>query len=252
MLEKAVTKFNIYMSCILLAITVLMFVGATLAYFSDHQQTTSTFTAGNVKISLSEAAVKRDGVGNLVEDTDQLRIFGAAGETVINDYGKIYPGQTVWKDPTITNTGDESEWIAAKVVLTDGAGDLTKVMGYEGYDSIDIEVLLSGGLLDESVHFGTWNGIPNVCRNDRYVMIQIPNAKEGEFAFYFLILQPVAVGESVVLFDQITFPEEWTNAEMRQLDDLKIHIQAFGVQTFQLESCLNAMTAAFPDHFDFN
>ena len=113
MMQKIITKFNIVMSCVILAILVVMFVGATIAYFSDHVETAATFTAGNVKIALSEAAVKKDDKGNLVADTQQPRIFGAQEQTVINDYGKIYPGQTVCKDPTVTNTGDEAEWIAA-------------------------------------------------------------------------------------------------------------------------------------------
>ena len=187
MKEKTVVKFNLYMSCVLLVITVLVFVGITLAYFTDFRQTTTTFTAGSVELTLSEAAVKKDSSGNLVEDIKQPRIFGAMEPTVINDYGRLYPGQSVYKDPTITNTGDTPEWIAAKVTLSDGSGDLTKVMGYEGFYSIDIEVLLSGGLLDENIHFGTWNGIPNVCHNERYAMIQIPDASQGEFSFYFLI-----------------------------------------------------------------
>lgn len=248
--EKKIIKFNLYMSVILLLILVFMFTGATVAYFTSTKQATATFTSGNVEITLSEASVKKDMSGNLVEDTKEPRIFGLAEETVINDYGKIYPGMSIYKDPTITNIGDEPEWIAAKVTLTDGAGSLTKVMGYEGYESIDIEVLLSGGLLDENVHFGTWNGIENVCHNDRYAMIQIPNATQGEYEFYFLLLQPISVGESVLLFDQINFPKEWNDTEMQELVDLKIHVQAFGVQTLQLESCLQAMTEAFPEHFD--
>lgn len=252
MKTQKVVKFNLYTSCVLLTVLVLMFVGVTVAYFSDTKQAATTFTAGNVKIALSEAAVKRDAAGNLVEDAAAPRVFGKAEEPVVNKYGKMYPGQTVWKDPTIQNIGDEAEWIAAKVILTDGAGDLTKVMGYEGFDSIDIEWLLTGGLLDEKVHFGTWNGIPNVCYNDRYAMIQVPHSNEGKYEFIFLLLQPVGVDESVVIFDQIVFPTEWNNSEMQQLVDLKVHVQAFGVQTFQLESCLDAMTASFPEHFKFN
>ena len=250
--EMKIIKFNLYMSCLFLAVLVLMLVGTTVAYFSDTRQMASTMTAGNVKIALSEAAVKEDSMGNWVEDAGRPRIFGTVDETCINNYGKIYPGQSVCKDPTITNTGDEAEWIAAKVTLTDGVGNLAAVMGYDGYAGIDIEVLLSGGLLDETIRFGTWNGIPNVCHNDRYAMIQIPNPVEGKYVFYFLMLKPLEAGESVVLFDRLSVPEDWTNSEMQNLMDLKIHVQAFGVQTFQLESCLDAMTAAFPEHFKFN
>ncbi|MBP3301354.1 MAG: hypothetical protein J6M34_07630 [Clostridia bacterium] len=249
--ERTVAKFNLYVSVILLALLLLFFVGATLAYFSDTKQATATLTAGNVRITLSESAVKEEG-WNLVPDPESPRIFGGDGETVINDYGKIYPGQSIHKDPTVTNTGDSEEWIAAKVTLTDGAGDLTKIMGYEETEYVDIEVLLSGGLLDELVHVGDWNGIPDVCHNDRYAMIQIPNASEGTFEFIFLMLQPVQPGESVVLFDNITIPSEWDNAEMKQLVSLKINVQAYGVQITAMDSCLQAMTEAFPSHFNLS
>ena len=114
-----------------------------------------------------------------------------------------------------------------------------------------IEVLLSGGLLDESIHVGTWNGIRDVCHNDRYAMIQIPNPAEDKFEFFFLMLRPLQPGEEVVLFDHISFPDIWNSEAMRNIADLKIEIQAFGVQAYQLDSCLLAMTEAFPDHFPF-
>lgn len=250
--EKKIIKFNLYMSCILLAVFVIMFVGVTVAYFSDNEQSASVLTAGNVKITLSEAAVKTDDMGNLVEDTDKPRIFGAEQETVIKDYGKIYPGQTIFKDPTVTNTGDAAEWVAIKVTLTDGAGDLTKIIGYDGYQEIDIERLLSGGLLEEHVDFGDWNGFEDVCYNDRYAMIQVADAAAGEYNFYFLMLQPLEVGDSVLVFDRIVINKMWNNSYMQHLTDLKINIRAYGVQTLQLESCLKAMTSAFPEHFNFN
>ena len=248
---QKVIKFNLGMSCALLAALVLMFVGATIAYFSDSVQSSSTFTSGNVKIALSEAAVKRDDRGNLVADPDQPRIFGAVDDAVVNDYGRIYPGMTIYKDPTVTNSGDMPEWVAVKVTLTDGVGDLHKVMGYPGYSEIDIERLLSGGLLDEHVDVEDWNGISDVCVNDRYAMIQVADNEEGKYEFYFLMLQPLEVGHSVTIFDEVVFDQMWTGEHMQQLAELKIHIQAYGVQTFNLEDCLEAMTSAFPEHFPF-
>lgn len=250
--QQKIVKFNLISCCVILTVFLLMLVGTTIAYFSDRKQTTNTFTAGNAKIVLSEAAVKRDAEGNLVKDPDKPRIFGG-NDVVINDYGTVYPGQSVYKDPTITNTGDNPEWIAAKVILRDGPGDLSAIMGYEGYEEIDIEMLLSGGLLNElneQDYVGVWNGIPDVCYNDHYAMVQIPNPAEGRYEFYFFILQPVAVGDSVTIFDHVNFPKAWNNSEMQHLADLKIDIQAFGVQTFQLDSCVTAMTEAFPQHFD--
>ena len=249
--QKKLIKFNMYASCILLSFFVIMLVATTIAYFTVNKEVRSTFVSGNVELVLSEAAVKADAAGNYVADPDSPPIIGTADST-IHDYGKVYPGQSIFKNPTVTNTGDNAEWIAVKVILTDGAGDLTKVIGYEGYEDIDIELLLSGGLLDETVHFGTWNGIEDVCHNDRYAMIQKANEADGIYEFYFLMLQPLQPEETVTVFDHITFPAEWNNSEMQELAELKIQVQAFGVQTSGLNSCLGAMTAAFPEHFHFS
>ena len=245
---KRVIKFNIVMSLLSLVLTISMLIATTFAYFSDRKESVNVITSGNVYISLSESATKKDAVGNLIADPDKPRVFGG-NDIVVNDYGKVYPAQTVFKDPTITNTGSEAAWIAAKVTLTDGQGDLTKVMGYYGFEGIDIEMLLSGGLLDEKVHVGTWNGFNNVCYNEHYAMVQIPDASAGEFEFYFFLMKPLDPGESVMLFDTFGIPHDWNNPEMKELMDLKIKVEAFGVQLFDLESCLVAMTSAFPDYF---
>ena len=249
--EQKIVKFNMYTSCVLLVAFVLMLIGVTIAYFTDTKKMSNTFTAGNVKLALSEAAVKPDSSGNLVEDTSADRIYGGT-EKVVNNYGKVYPKQSIFKDPTIANIGDTPEWAAVKVTFRDGVGDLTKIMGYEGYEDIDIEVLLSGGLLDEDVHVGTWNGIDYVCYNENYAMVQVPNPAEDKFDFYFFMLNPLGVDKSVVVFDHIKFPAEWNVTEMQEFIDFKIDVQAFAVQTFDLKSCFEAMTKAFPDHFNFN
>lgn len=249
--KQKIIKFNLYMSVILLCILLAMLVATTIAYFSNMKQVTNTFKSGSVDLVLSEAAVRRTDSGDLVEDVSQRRIFGNVDAT-FNDYGHVYPGQSIFKDPTITNTGSNYEWIAAKVIFTDGEGNLTKIMGYEGYEDIDIEMLLSGGLLDETVHFGLWNGIEDVCYNDRYAMIQIADARAGVYEFIFLMLSPVKPGDSVVVFDHVTFPSEWGNQEMQQLSELTIHVQAFGVQLTDMDNCLDAMTTAFPEHFKLN
>lgn len=189
--EQKIVRFNLYTSCVLLVAFAFMLIGVTIAYFTDKKQISNAFTAGNVRLSLSEAAVTTDSFGNLVEDTSADRIYGGPEKTV-NNYGKIHPQQSIYKDPTIQNVGNNPEWAAVKVTLTDGAGDLTKIMGYEGYEELDIEVLLSGGLLaEENPHVGTWNGFEFVRYDDHYAMVQVPNAAEDRFDFYFLYLSPL-------------------------------------------------------------
>lgn len=248
MKAQKVVKFNLWMSVVLFVGFAAMLVATTIAYFTAMKQVTNTFTAGNVKLVLTESAVKPDASGNLVKDPDKSLVFGGDSE-VLHHYGHIYPGLSIFKDPTITNTGDVPAWIAAKVTLTDGAGDLHKLIGYPENPDLDIELLLSGGLLDEKVHVTDWNGIPYVCVNENYAMVQKSNAPEGKYEFWFLMLKPMGPGEKVTVFDQLTFSPEWNNGEMQELADFKINVQAFGVQTFQMESCLDAMTKAFPEHF---
>lgn len=249
---QKIVKFNLYMSGILLLVFVMMFLGATIAYFSDSKQATATFTAGNVKIALYQSAIKQDASGNWVADPEQLPVQGVAEGIVPGGDVKVYPGMTVCKDPTIYNIGDNAEWIAAKVILTDGGGDLHKLLGYPGYGEIDIERLLKGGLLDEQVEVVDWNGFEDVCLNENYAMIQIADQANGKYEFYFLMLKPMAVGDSVTIFEKLVFDRMWNNEHMKELAQLKLEVLAFGVQTFQLDSCFDAMTAAFPEHFPFS
>ena len=39
--------------------------------------------------------------------------------------------------------------------------------------------------------------------------------------------------------------------EMQELKELNICVEAYGVQTFDLTSCYDAMTKAFPEQFSF-
>ena len=102
-MKKNIKKWFLIETIILL-LAILLFAQATYAYFSSTNKSSATITSGNVSILLSEAAVKKDGAGNLVADPQQSRIFGSTTGT-LHDYGIVYPGQLIHKDPTIQNTG---------------------------------------------------------------------------------------------------------------------------------------------------
>jgi len=244
-------KVKLIISNVLLGVLTLLLVGVTIAYFTDTKQISNTLTAGNVKIMLSESAVKRDSAGNLVKDEGATKIFGKPNETV-NNYGVIYPGQTICKDPLVENIGNTDAWVAVKVTLTDGRGTLNSLIGYEGYEDIDIELLLGGGLLDEKVHVGTWNNIPYVCHNDKYAMVQVSNVNDGKWEFYFFYLSKFTHGDSSTVFESLNIPVQWNNQEMEKIADLKIKVQAFASQTQGFDTCFDAMKTAFPEHFKFN
>lgn len=242
-------KLNMAFSGILLGLLVVLLVATTLAYFSDTRQVTNTITAGNVEIVLSEAQVKPDSTGNLVEDATLPRIVGGSGETE-HKYGKIYPAQTIYKDPTVVNSGSEDAWIAFRITLHDGSKDLRKVLGYGRGDRLDIHRFFSGSVFSEGATVGAWKGFEHAHYNEHYAMVQVPNPTADKYEFYVFMLSPLSHGEEVVLFDTMTISDEWGNADMQELAELKIDVEAFGVQTFSLEGCYEAMTTALPEYFN--
>lgn len=62
-------------------LTAVLAVGGSLAYFTARQETENVFTVGNVSIDLTESAWNSDSLH------------------------RVYPGQVLSKDPTVTNTG---------------------------------------------------------------------------------------------------------------------------------------------------
>jgi predicted ribosomally synthesized peptide with SipW-like signal peptide len=251
-LKIKLTRPKIFTLVLAFCVAVIAAAGGSVAYFTDTKATENVFTAGNVYIELSEAAVKADSGGNLLEDTEKDRIVGAEiGSTTptVVDYGCLFPGQTIHKDPTIKNVGKNSAWVAAKVIITDGDGDIGRLY-YSATDSdIDIRMLLRGGLLGESGRVGEWNGMTGVRYNENYAMVQASNRANGEYVFYFFMLNKLEKGESVELFDTMLVDPYFGNDEMEEFAQLKIDVEAYAVQSFGFSGCYEAMNEAFADQF---
>ena len=257
-MKKAViaAKLKIFALLFIFAAAVALATSGTLAFFTDSRETTGVFTAGNVYIELTEAAVVADAQGNLIEDTTEYRVTGVevnSATPVIHNYGYVYPGQTIHKDPTVKNIGDDAAWVAVKVIIEDGIGDVHSLYSYNDVsDDIDIELLLRGGLLGESIHVGEWNGIYDVCHNDNYAMVQNSSRSAGIYEFIFYMLKPLNSGESVEIFDTLFIDNEFGNEEMQHFRELKVTVQAFAVQKYGFSDCYKAMNGAFEDYFKAN
>lgn len=102
------TKKKIVSLCLAAVLVVMAIAGATVAYFNDTKTETNTFTLGNVQIKLDETDIT---------DTTKRTENG-------NDYGAMYPGRTVTKDPVVHNVGANSAYIRAKVTITGGVNML--------------------------------------------------------------------------------------------------------------------------------
>lgn len=100
-------KKKIVALCLCIAMLTIAIAGGTLAYFTDTEEKTNTFTVGNVDITLEEP--KWDSTGS-----------GEAPE--------VYPGEALAKDPTVTNTGANPCFVRVKVTGWDCLGDAGNII----------------------------------------------------------------------------------------------------------------------------
>lgn len=100
-------KKKIIALCLVIALAATAVIGGTLAYFTDKEDATNTFTVGNVNITLTEP--NWEGTGS-------------------QDAPEVYPGEPLAKDPTVTNTGANPCFVRIKVTgldCLDPAGMIT-------------------------------------------------------------------------------------------------------------------------------
>ncbi len=231
-----------------LALACTAMIGGTLAYFTDTDDATNVFTAGNVEIDLTETEVEYDEKGNLVSTGNRMDVGKTDNEY---DYGKLYPAMTIAKDPTIENLGSEDVFVAAKIVVT-SAGDLERVLGLGSAGLIDINGLVKGGFIDVDAEIvDTYNDLPIFGDGETYKLFQKAEDTDEDgatdtFEFHLLFLNALEPGEEVVLFEELEIPANWDNAEMAELVDLEINVEAYAVQAYGFENdALAAIDAAF-------
>lgn len=84
--------------CLVIALAATAVIGGTLAYFTDDDEATNTFTVGNVSIDLTEP--NWEGTGK-------------------EDAPEVYPGEALAKDPTVTNDGKNPCFVRISVTGLD-------------------------------------------------------------------------------------------------------------------------------------
>ena len=95
-------KKKILALCLVVALAATAIVGGTLAYFTDNDNATNTFTVGNVDITLTEP--NWEGSGS-------------------QDAPEVYPSEALAKDPTVKNDGANPCFVRIKVTGLDCLGD---------------------------------------------------------------------------------------------------------------------------------
>lgn len=112
---KTARKAILMVLCVI-ALVVASVMG-TLAYFTDTEAVTNTFTIGKIEMTLDEADTNEYGEKLLVDDpnSDDPAVKIPAARVAANEY-KLIPGHTYIKDPIVhMNADSENAWVFVMV-----------------------------------------------------------------------------------------------------------------------------------------
>lgn len=186
-------KRRLFSVCSVACLLMAALVGTSLAYFTDRDAKTNTFTLGRVEIELTEDKWKEP-------------------EAVL-------PGVEYAKNPVVTNIGKNDAWIRVDVTVSDAGafGEAARAHGIEDIASS----LFRTDAPDWDERWLPADGSP-VIDGEKDTMTCSYYYKE--------ICKP---GENTgELFSSVTVPAEFNNAEMAAIgDDFTIDVTAHAIQT---------------------
>ena len=253
-------KKKIIALCLVIALAATAVIGGTLAYFTDTDAKTNTFTAGGVKIDLIEQERKYndDGTVTLGEFTQGqvlMPIVGSAqGEK--DDLGQPIAANYVDKIVTIKNNGKSDAYVRAYFAIPSALDD-----GYETFNAGANILHFNFGNEDgvstygdqwEWTHDGKWNyfetTIDNVAYNVYYAdYYQALPAGETTEQF----ISGVYLDSHVDMKDDKYVDTRFPKADLSILDGtVSCPVYAVAVQTAGFDSVSAAVDAAFGANFN--
>lgn len=201
-------KILALMCCAVLLVCIS--VGATVAYLTSTTKVVeNTFTVGQVKITLDEAAV--DINGNKIDLNEDEKI-DENDRRITNSY-KLMPGHDYTKDPTVhVDSTSEEAYLRVKVSVSNTA-KADALFQKHGYAEQGITAILTG------LDLTKWDVVSNTVAGDvRTYVMQYKSTVNG------------STGD-VVLFTGVSVPENFTNDDIIELNNTKISIVAEAIQT---------------------
>ena len=203
----------------------VLVLGATFAYLTDEEGDINVFTAGNVEITLDEAAVDEN--GEAIDGADRV---------TENEY-KLVPGKSYIKDPTVTvKAGSEDAYIRMMVII----------------HNADAYLELTGG--DHSLMFPELDDDPlNEWVKNSETEDEAANTLTLEYRYG---EKPSGIDDEgkeadvilPALFETIEVPGDATSEQMKALNDasspFKVEVIGHAIQADGFENA-NAAWAAF-------
>lgn len=209
---KSITnsKKKIFALALSVCVVVLSIAGSSIAYFTDTEQYTNTFTSGNVDITLK--------VNTEVTDDDTL----ALGPD------RVIPGKSIPKATSITvKTGSENAYLAA-VITVSNPGNI--------FNGLNIEDFING--LDKT------NATVTVVSHDDGAGTII------DYTIFVVFTNAVAAEGTVNVFSSIVPPATWEQSDMENLGGLNVKVVAYAVQAEGFTNAKTALKTAFATEFN--
>ena len=209
-------KKKIVAMCATVAIAALA-VGGTLAYFTDVEEATNTFTVGNVDITLTEPSWEA------LKENPQAKV--------------IAPNKSIAKDPTVTVEAGSEECFVRLLVTVD---EIAKFKAAFPGNEADGVFLLENFVSD-------WNPA-------EWKFVDCVEA-DGKATYEFRYADAVAKSttDTVLkpLFTKINIPATATNADLEKLPEIPtINIVAQAIQKEGFTNAGEAWAAFNGSHYD--
>ena len=231
-------KRTILTAAIAVLLVAVLVVGGSLAYFTDNETNTNTFTVGNVEISLKEHDVTKGEDGKYTAGNG----YATAGV----DYEGVYPGAYLPKDPVVTvKQGSSPCYLRVKIVVNKNAelwnafdcglkytvGGVLTDDGTAVFSNMIKNLVAFGGydcawkLSDGTIGYDTTTAYTD---ND-YSSLLANNEKI--FILYFGVVDASTEAKSFTLFEGINVPTENSDEVSAVFNGLNVKITAEAIQS---------------------
>ena len=195
------------------AMLAIAIVGGTMAYFTDADAKTNTFTMGKVDIALDEPNYTPGEDGKL----------------------KVFPGQTYSKDPTITVASDSEDcYLVATVTISNMADlkalyadDTTGVKQPWGLSLAGNGKMVSGGIADYEAVGAVENGLSGTLLNGKVFLTYGEDEADDTIIYTFYFKEIHSAGDNEVLFTEVNIPSIINNGD---ITDLNVAVSAYAIQ----------------------
>lgn len=194
-------------------------IGGTMAYLTDSEKVTNTFSVGDLDITLTEPEWD--------DETD----------------GKdLVPGDTEKKDPTITAVEHDS-YMRVIMEIQDKEGNA--ITDKDRLDLILKTIRYASPALseDSSYSLNDLNTVPTV--NSDFTLVADKSSSDTNVTgvYYYNYNDVLKEQATATLFTNIVIPTDWNQTQLQKLGEYKIVIQAQAIQTDNFEDAAAAFTA---------